>query len=127
MDVNGTYHGFLLHFPRLKHKHRFGYAFNVDTGTSTGDISGHSKVINAVSIRNQRPYRAATASDDTTIVFHQGRVTSPPQSVRSNSGIGQARRSSMTRHDLFVSFVDDNLTICFAVAHQNSHEIRPGY
>lgn len=52
---------------------RFGYAFNMDTGTSTGEIGGHSKTINAVSIRNQRPFRAATAADDNTIVFHQGR------------------------------------------------------
>lgn len=73
----------------------------MDTGTSTGDISGHSKVscgryapalsyavfakaINAVSIRHQRPFRAATAADDALIVFHQGTQsqllspTSPP-------------------------------------------------
>lgn len=30
------------------------------------------KTINAVSIRQQRPFRAATAADDATIVFHQG-------------------------------------------------------
>jgi hypothetical protein len=30
------------------------------------------QTINAVAIRHQRPFRAATASDDTTIVFHQG-------------------------------------------------------
>ena len=43
-----------------------------DSGTSTGEIAGHTKVINAVSIRHQRPFRAATASDDCTIVFHTG-------------------------------------------------------
>jgi hypothetical protein len=43
-----------------------------DTGTSTGEIIGHSKAINAVAIRHQRPYRAATAADDNVIVFHQG-------------------------------------------------------
>lgn len=31
-----------------------------------------AKVVNAVSIRQQRPFKAATASDDTTIVFHSG-------------------------------------------------------
>jgi hypothetical protein len=51
---------------------RFGHAFMVDTGSSTGEISGHSKSINAVAIRHQRPFRAATAADDSTIVFHQG-------------------------------------------------------
>lgn len=48
-----------------------------DTGSSTGDIIGHSKTINAVSIRRQRPFRAATASDDATIAFHHGKDTSP--------------------------------------------------
>ncbi|KAF8182076.1 WD40-repeat-containing domain protein [Pholiota molesta] len=53
-------------------KEKFGHAFMMDTGSSTGEILGHSKVINAVSIRHQRPFRAATAGDDTTIVFHSG-------------------------------------------------------
>ncbi|KAG6919841.1 hypothetical protein DXG01_000346 [Tephrocybe rancida] len=44
----------------------------MDSGTSTGEISGHAKTINAVSIRHQRPFRAATAADDGLIVFHQG-------------------------------------------------------
>lgn len=44
-----------------------------DTGSSTGDIIGHSKTVNAVSIRRQRPFRAATASDDVTIAFHNGK------------------------------------------------------
>ncbi|TCD64690.1 WD40 repeat-like protein [Steccherinum ochraceum] len=51
---------------------KFGHAFMMDTGSSTGEIAGHSKVINAVSIRHQRPFRAATAGDDATIIFHQG-------------------------------------------------------
>ncbi|KAG6888548.1 hypothetical protein C0995_007420 [Termitomyces sp. Mi166 len=51
---------------------KFGHAFMMDSGSSTGEISGHSKTINAVSIRHQRPFRAATAADDGLIVFHQG-------------------------------------------------------
>ncbi|TBU43911.1 WD40 repeat-like protein [Dichomitus squalens] len=51
---------------------KFGHAFMFDTGSSTGEIIGHAKTINAVSIRQQRPFRAATAADDATIVFHQG-------------------------------------------------------
>ncbi|KAI0918644.1 hypothetical protein AcW1_009523 [Taiwanofungus camphoratus] len=51
---------------------KLGHAFMMDSGSSTGEISGHSKSINAVSIRHQRPFRAATAADDSTIVFHQG-------------------------------------------------------
>ena len=48
-----------------------------DTGSSTGDIIGHSKTVNAVSIRRQRPFRVATASDDVTIAFHHGKDKLP--------------------------------------------------
>lgn len=51
---------------------KFGAAFQVDTGTAAGEISGHSKVVNAVSIRQQRPFKAVTASDDGSIIFHSG-------------------------------------------------------
>ncbi|KAF8483465.1 WD40 repeat-like protein [Russula ochroleuca] len=53
-------------------KEKFGHAFMFDSGSSTGEIIGHSKVINAVAIRHQRPFRAATAGDDNLIIFHQG-------------------------------------------------------
>jgi WD40 repeat protein len=36
------------------------------------EISGHSSIINSVSIRQQRPLRAATGSDDSSIVFLHG-------------------------------------------------------
>lgn len=51
---------------------RFGHAFTFDTGNSVGEISGHSEIVNAVSIRKQRPYRAVTVSDDTSVVFYHG-------------------------------------------------------
>ena len=37
-----------------------------------GEISGHSSIINTVSIRQQRPLRAATGSDDSSLVFLHG-------------------------------------------------------
>ncbi|KAG4301918.1 hypothetical protein PCANB_002045 [Pneumocystis canis] len=51
---------------------RFGHAFMFDTGNSVGEISGHSEIANAVSIRQQRPYRAVTVSDDASVVFYHG-------------------------------------------------------
>lgn len=50
----------------------FGHCISYDSGNSVGEITGHSSVINAVSIRQQRPYRAVTASDDKTLVFYHG-------------------------------------------------------
>ena len=43
-----------------------------DSGSSVGEILGHSKVINAVSIKNARPFRAITASDDTNVNYYHG-------------------------------------------------------
>ncbi|KAK0542009.1 WD40 repeat-like protein, partial [Tilletia horrida] len=40
--------------------------------SSAGEISGHSKPINAVALKPQRPFRAVTASDDNTLVFYHG-------------------------------------------------------
>ena len=37
-----------------------------------GEISGHSSQINSVSVRQQRPLRAATGSDDTSLAFFHG-------------------------------------------------------
>ncbi|KAG1442876.1 hypothetical protein G6F56_010882 [Rhizopus delemar] len=53
-------------------RERFGHAFTFDTLSSVGEVTGHSKVINSVSIRHQRPFRAVTASDDLTVAFFHG-------------------------------------------------------
>jgi WD40 repeat protein len=53
-------------------KERFGHCITADSGNSVGEISGHASQINTVSIRQQRPLRAATGSDDTSIVFLHG-------------------------------------------------------
>ncbi|KAK0615005.1 WD40-repeat-containing domain protein [Bombardia bombarda] len=51
---------------------RFGHCFTADSGNSVGEVSGHSKVVNAVAVRQQRPLRAATVSDDSTMCFLHG-------------------------------------------------------
>ncbi|KAI7888389.1 WD40-repeat-containing domain protein [Mucor mucedo] len=53
-------------------KESFGHAFSFDTLSSVGEITGHSKIINSVSIRQQRPFKAVTASDDMTVAFLTG-------------------------------------------------------
>lgn len=65
-------------------KERFGHCITYDTGNSVGEILGHSSVINSVSIRQQRPYRAATASDDKTLVFYHGTPFKFNQSLTGN-------------------------------------------
>ena len=53
-------------------KQRYGHCVTADSGNSVGEISGHSAQVNAVSIRQQRPLRAATAGDDKNLVFYHG-------------------------------------------------------
>ena len=53
-------------------KERYGHCITADSGNTVGEISGHSKQINCVSIRQQRPLRAATGSDDTSLCFLHG-------------------------------------------------------
>ncbi|XP_034543237.1 WD repeat-containing protein 1 [Notolabrus celidotus] len=53
-------------------REKFGAAILWDTGSSVGEISGHSKLINSVDIKQSRPFRLATGSDDTTGSFYEG-------------------------------------------------------
>lgn len=63
---------------------KYGHCFTWDTGNSIGEISGHSAQINAVAIRPVRPYRAATVSDDSGLVFLQGPPFKFAKSVRGH-------------------------------------------
>ena len=53
-------------------KEKFGHCITADSGNTVGEISGHSSQINSISIRQQRPIRAATGSDDTSLAFFHG-------------------------------------------------------
>ncbi|KAJ1326351.1 WD repeat-containing protein 1 (actin-interacting protein 1) [Microdochium nivale] len=53
-------------------RERFGHCITADSGNSVGEISGHSKVVNAVAMRASRPFRAVTVSDDMTVCFLHG-------------------------------------------------------
>ena len=53
-------------------RQRYGHCITADSGNTVGEITGHSAQLNAVSIRQQRPLRAATAGDDKTLGFYHG-------------------------------------------------------
>lgn len=65
-------------------KEQFGHCFTWDSGNSIGEIQGHSETINAVDIKPQRPYRAATVSDDKALVFYKGPPFKFDKSLRGN-------------------------------------------
>ena len=53
-------------------KEQFGRCITADSGNSVGEIIGHSKSVNAVAMKGQRPYRAATVGDDGNMIFYHG-------------------------------------------------------
>ncbi|GAB0145293.1 hypothetical protein EsHS_00005729, partial [Epichloe bromicola] len=53
-------------------KEQFGRCITADSGNSVGEIIGHSKSVNAVAMKPQRPFRAATVGDDGNMVFYHG-------------------------------------------------------
>lgn len=53
-------------------KRIFGSVFLWDSGSSVGEISGHSKIINSVDMKQTRPYSLVTGSDDYTTVVLDG-------------------------------------------------------
>lgn len=65
-------------------KDKFAHCFTWDSGNSIGEIQGHSETINAVDIKPQRPYRAATVSDDKAMVFFNGPPFKFNKSVRGH-------------------------------------------
>ncbi|BFY98615.1 hypothetical protein BsWGS_01655 [Bradybaena similaris] len=50
----------------------FGRVFSFDSGNSVGEIIGHSKSINSVSIRQARPMKIVTGSEDFSTIFYEG-------------------------------------------------------
>lgn len=60
---------------------RFGNVFLWDSGSSVGQITGHSKAINAVDYKPTRPFRICTASEDTEVGFFEG----PPFKYHHNN------------------------------------------
>lgn len=65
-------------------KDKFGHCFTWDSGNTIGEIQGHSEAINAVDIKPQRPYRAATVGNDKALVFFNGPPFKFDKSVRGN-------------------------------------------
>ncbi|GFO44799.1 actin-interacting protein 1, partial [Plakobranchus ocellatus] len=53
-------------------RERFGRAFTFDSGNTVGEITGHTKSINSVAIKQGRPMRAVTGSEDFSCVFYEG-------------------------------------------------------
>lgn len=51
---------------------RFGHVFLADSGSSVGEIMGHSKSINSCDYKPSRPYKIVTAGEDQHTTFLEG-------------------------------------------------------
>lgn len=60
-------------------RERFGHVFAMDTGTSIGEIAGHSKIINSCDFKPSRPFKIVTGSEDTFVSIYEG----PPFKFKS--------------------------------------------
>lgn len=82
-------------------KQRYGHCITWDSGNTVGEIYGHTQQINSVSVRQQRPLRAAAAGDDKKLVFYHGAP------FKFNMGIGDKH----TNYIYGVGFSPDGSTL----------------
>ena len=64
---------------------RYGHVFLWDSGSSVGEISGHSKFINAIDYRPTRPFRVVTAGEDKHVCWFEG----PPFRYKNKLSVSQ--------------------------------------
>ena len=72
---------------------RFGHVFLWDSGSSVGDIMGHSKFINSIDYRQTRPFRVATAGEDTLVCWFEGPPFRYKQSIKVSPAIEVVART----------------------------------
>ena len=77
---------------------RFGHVFLWDSGSSVGEITGHSKFINAIDYRPVRPFRVVTAGEDRNVGWFEG----PPFRYKTALQVGL---HSLRCHCVYVSLV----------------------
>ena len=68
--------------------------FTWDTGTSLGDVSGHSKRILSCSFKPSRPIRLMTSGEDAKVIFHTGPPFKFDHSVATHTNYVNAIRYS---------------------------------
>lgn len=86
-----------------------------DSGSSVGQITGHSKDINAVDYKPTRPFRICTASEDSDVGFFEG----PPFKYHHANKVGNTDINLFVYQILF-NFID-LIDIHKDPLHQNVH------
>lgn len=71
-------------------KDKFGHFFLIDSGSSCGEVTGHSKVTNSIAMKTTRPYRAVTVGDDANVVFYNGVPFKYAKSISTHNNFVQS-------------------------------------
>ncbi|XP_022664893.1 actin-interacting protein 1-like isoform X2 [Varroa destructor] len=75
-------------------RERFGHVIAAETGTSVGEIGGHSGTINSVDFRPSRPFRILTGSEDNMANIYEGPPFKYKTSLQHHSKYVQSVRYS---------------------------------
>uniref|UniRef100_A0A8D3CC72 WD repeat-containing protein 1 n=1 Tax=Scophthalmus maximus TaxID=52904 RepID=A0A8D3CC72_SCOMX len=92
-------------------REKYGAVFLWDTGSSVGEVSGHCKLINSVDIKQTRPYRLATASDDTVVSFFEGPPFKFKFTIRNHSQFVNCVRFSPNGNHFVTAGADGQIFI----------------
>lgn len=75
-------------------RERFGHVFAMETGTSIGEIAGHSKIINSCDFKPSRPFKIVTGSEDTFVGIYEGPPFKFKSQIQDHNRFVQAIRFS---------------------------------
>ena len=93
-------------------REKYGAAFFMDGGASVGEITGHSKIITSVDIKQTRPFRLMTGSEDLSLGWFEGPPFKWKKSVDGHSRFVNCVRFSPDGERV-VSVGQDKLALIF--------------
>lgn len=91
---------------------QFGVPILWDTGTTVGEISNHTKVINTVDFKPTRPFRVVTGGDDYAVVLHEGPPFKYKKMILDHSNFVQVCRYS-PNGEIFVTGASDGKMLVY--------------
>eukprot|EP01100_Stratorugosa_tubuloviscum_P012804 TRINITY_DN617_c3_g1_i1.p1 TRINITY_DN617_c3_g1~~TRINITY_DN617_c3_g1_i1.p1 ORF type:complete len:641 (-),score=345.32 TRINITY_DN617_c3_g1_i1:30-1826(-) len=93
-------------------REKYGAAFFWDTGASVGEITGHSKPILSVDVKQSRPYRLVTAAEDFLAGWYEGPPFKLKTTIREHSRYVNCIRFS-PNGELFVTVGADKKLVFY--------------
>lgn len=89
-------------------KEKYGVVFMFDSGSSVGEISGHSKVLSSCDFKQTRPYRLATGGEDLSVGWFEGPPFKFKKSIKDHQRFVNCVRFSPNGEKLLTVGSDKN-------------------